>query len=157
VNVTLQLYNYTLDNYPTSGDGYVAYTSNDTPNTDESKNQTINANPAHFRNATSHWKIKIIGVKATDTQFDFKVDWIEFKALSNIGTIFTFRNRSSLTSHLVSLWIINSTAHQRYDINVFVSSGETLSFTHDEIFLPEGQYIVKVVSKRGNAAIYAST
>lgn len=76
VNVTLQLYNYTLGDYPTSGNGYIAYTSDDTPNIDEAKKQTITVNPTHFRNATGHWKMKVKGVKATDTQFDFKADWI---------------------------------------------------------------------------------
>ncbi|MDI6905823.1 MAG: hypothetical protein QMD13_10175, partial [Candidatus Bathyarchaeia archaeon] len=85
VSVTLQLYNYTLSSYPTGGNGYIAYTSNDTPNTDENKSQTINVNPTHFRNATGYWKMKIKGVKATDTQFDFKADWIEFKVMKING------------------------------------------------------------------------
>jgi len=110
VNVTLQAYDYTFGGYPTSGSGYIAYTSDDTPNTDENKSQTINVNPTHFRNATGHWKIKITGVKATDTQFDFKADWIEFKA-AKIEILFTFENGGPLTSHLVSLWVDNSTNH----------------------------------------------
>ena len=157
VNVTIQLYNYTLNGYPTSGNGYMAYTSDDTPNTDETKNQTITINPTHFRNATGYWKMKVKGVKATDTQFDFKADWIEFKVVNDAGTLFTFKNEGALTSHLISLWIINSTVHQRYDISVFVNSGETLSYSRFDIYSPAGQYMVKVVTERGNMDIYSST
>ena len=156
VNVTLQLYNYTLGGYSASGNGYIAYTSDDTQNTDENKSQTINVNPTHFRNATDYWKMKVKGVKATDTQFDFKADWIEFKAVK-IGTFFTFKNEGSLTSHLVSLWVNNSTNHQRYDINVFVNSAETTTYLRADISLPTGQYTVKVVTERGNTAIYSGS
>ena len=79
VTVTLQLYNFTLGAYPTSGNGFISYTSSATANTDETKAQTITTNPRHFRDATGNWKIKVKGVKSTNTQFDFRADWIEFK------------------------------------------------------------------------------
>jgi len=79
VTVTLQLYNYTLGAYPTVGNGLVSYTSNATANTDESATQTIAINPLHFRDAVGNWRIKVKGVKTTNTQFDFKVDWIELR------------------------------------------------------------------------------
>jgi len=152
VNVTLQLYNYSLDDYPASGFGYISYTSNATANTDETKSQNITVNPTHFRNATGHWKMKVRGVKATNTQFDFKVDRVEFKA-AGVGTLFTFKNVGPLTSHLVSLWVINSTHHRRYDIDVFINSGETLRYLRVDVSLPAGQWMVKVVTERGNIAI----
>ena len=157
VSVTLQLYNYTLDGYPASGNGYMAYTSDGTPNTDETKSQTIDVNPAHFRNATGYWKMKVKGVKTTDTQFDSKVDWIEFKVEKTTGTIFTFENGGSLTCHLVSLWVINSTVHEHYDMSVFVNCGDTLSYSRMDIILPTGQYMVKVVTERGNVAVYSGS
>ena len=155
VNVTLQLYNYTLNGYPTSGNGYIAYTSDDIPNTDEAKNQTITVNPTDFRNATGYWRMKIKGVKATDTQFDFKADWIEFKVVSDGGTLFTFENAGSLTSHVVSLWVINSTNHRRYDANLFMNAGEEAVYIRADIRLPSGAFIAKVVTERGNLAVFA--
>jgi hypothetical protein len=154
VNVTIQLHNYTLGAYSTEGNGYLAYTSDNTPNTDENKSQTISVNSTYFRNATGYWKMKITGVKATDAQFDFKADWIKFEVEKNGATLFTFKNKGSVTSHLVAIWVVDSTVHRRYTISVFVNSGETLSFTHPEISLPEGEYIVKVVTERGNVAVY---
>jgi hypothetical protein len=154
VSVTLQLYNYTLGAYPTSGNGYISYTSSATPNTDETKNQTIAVNPTHFRNVSGNWKMKVKGVTATSSQFDLKVDWIEFKPTIN-GAGFTFKNKGALTSHIVSLWIINSTYHQRYSVDIFLNSGKTLPYSRMDIHLPSGQYMVKIVTDRGNAAIYS--
>jgi hypothetical protein len=156
VNVILQLYNYTLGGYPTSGNGYIAYTSNSTPNTDENKRQTINVNPTDFRNATGYWKVKVKGVKAGATQFDFNADLIEFKAVKEGGTFFTFKNEGSSTLHLVSLWVNNSTHHQRYDINIFINSGDTASHTYSNVILPDKPYNVKVITERGNTAVLAS-
>jgi len=155
VNVTLQLYNYTLDGYPTGGNGYIAYTSDATPNTDENKSQTINANPTDFRNATGYWKIRVRGIKVGVTQFDFKADWIEFKAVKAGGTLFTFKNECSLTCHLVSIWINNSTRHQRCEINLFIDSGDTISYVCNDINLPDKPYRIKVVTERGNVAVFA--
>jgi len=69
--------------------------------------------------------------------------------------IFTFKNKGSFTSHLVSLWVNNSTYHQRYAIDVLVNLGETLSYLSVDIRLPDGQYVVKVVTERGNLAVYS--
>ncbi|NWG11681.1 hypothetical protein HXY33_08080 [Candidatus Bathyarchaeota archaeon] len=157
VNVTLQLYNYTLNGYSTSGDGYIAYTSNSTPNADENKNQTIIVNPTHFRNATGNWKMKITGVKATDAQFDLKVDWIEQKVVETAVTRFTFKNKGSLTTHVVSLWIINSTVHKHYNTNIFVNPGETLIYDDANISLPNGEYMAKIITQRGNTAVFANS
>jgi len=274
VSVTLQLYNYTLGDYPTSGNGYISYFSSATPNTDETESQTITENPTHFRDATGYWKMKVKGVKATNTSFDFKADWVELSPtieytgyrLDSNGTftidlstyplayietveiqlrymandtvenwylkaynwtdttysdsgfnftaghmpttgwdyyavsltdqwrsyvkddgtmyikfhdeetdnnqttididflgaralfdgiLFVFKNEGAMTTHLVSLWVINSTSHERYDINLFINPGETLSYLSTDILLPDGQYTVKVVTERGNVAVYS--
>jgi hypothetical protein len=80
VTVTLQLYDYNLGQYPTSGDGCISYTSSATSNTDETKSQTITTNPTNFRDGSGNWKIKVKGMKSTATQFDFKGDLIKFEA-----------------------------------------------------------------------------
>ncbi len=95
-----------------------------------------------------------------------QLDWEKMQEIVKISnvtrisaaeTLFTFRNEGALTSHLVSMWIINSTNHERYDINVIVNSGETLNYTRVDISLPSGQYAVKVVTERGNIAVYLGT
>lgn len=69
--------------------------------------------------------------------------------------IFTFKNKGSLTSRLVSLWVNNSTSHQRYAIDAIVNSGEIVSYLSTDIRLPDGQYTVKVTTERGNVAVYS--
>jgi len=272
VNVTLQLYNYNTSQYPTSDDGYITYISSSIANTDETQSQTIITNPTYYRNSSGEWKIKIKGVKAVDSPFDLKVDWIEFQVASantymfdavgtfvldvatypsaylktlemqiryrasdsfenwflktynwtngqysdagfnstighlptvtfeyytvnltdkwqsyisangtirvkfcNInpdanqtiididfigvravvdGTSFTIKNNGASTIHVVSLWIINSTLHKRYDVNLFVNSGETVSYIRVDIPLPT-ENLAKIVTERGNIAVFS--
>jgi hypothetical protein len=70
------------------------------------------------------------------------------------GSQFTFENDGGLTVHLVSLWVINSTERQRYDISVVINSAETKNYLREDISLPDGNYTVKAVTERGNIAVY---
>ena len=72
------------------------------------------------------------------------------------GTVFTFKNEGSRTTHIVSIWVNNAEAHSRYETDLFVNSAETYSYTRADISLPTGQYIVRVVTERGNIAVYAN-
>ena len=73
------------------------------------------------------------------------------------GSQYIFKNNGGLTVHLVSLWITNSTEHYRYDINIFVNSAETTNYLRDDITLPKGDFSVKVVTERGNKAVYSGS
>ncbi len=154
VNVTIQLYDYSAEAYATGGEGFLSYASSATSNTYESRNQTVNFNTTRFRSATGTWRIKVKGVKDTDSQFDFKADWIEFSVLTK-GTVFTFKNEGAPTAHLVSLWVNNSTQHQRLDISLFVNYGDTAFYYRSDINLPNKPYVVKVVTERGNIAVFS--
>jgi len=272
VSATFQLYDYQADQYSTSGDGYMEDTIG---SSDVTENQTITTNSTNYRHADGSWRIKIKGEKATETQFELKADWIEYRATTsdiyrlNIsnnfeidlstyplnyirgievfirynvteenekwflkaynwtasafgssgfnntegnqptqnqwneyvisitdnwrsyvrddgtlriqfadeglnatqtiveldffgvraiidGALFSFKNLSSITVHIVSLWIINSTNHQRYDANLFLNAGEEATYIRVDILLPQGNLIVKAVSERGNIAIFSS-
>ncbi|MEM3824393.1 MAG: hypothetical protein QXH87_05605, partial [Candidatus Bathyarchaeia archaeon] len=269
VTATFQLYNYQTNEYPTSGDGYM---TDIIGLTDVTKNQTITTNPTNYRDEEGNWKVKIKGVKATETQFELKVDWIEFKATTsdiyrlninnnfvidlstypldyvdgieiyikynvteaaekwflraynwtelsfsnsgfnategsqpasnewneyavNItenwrsyvredgtllieffdegldvnqtvveidffavraiinGASFDLRNNSPITTHIVSIWIINATNHQRYNANWFINAGEEAIYIRADISLPE-EFIAKVVTERGNITVF---
>jgi hypothetical protein len=93
-----------------------------------------------------------------------QLDWdkmredIKITNVAKIGSAnFTFKNEGSLTSHLVSFWIINSTNHRRYDADIFINSADTFSYVRADVSLPPGQYIVKFVTERGNVAVYFGT
>ncbi|MEM3577834.1 MAG: hypothetical protein QXX51_05190 [Candidatus Bathyarchaeia archaeon] len=267
VNVTLQLFNYQTNSYPEDGDGYISYVSSAIPNVDETKTQTITENATHFKDSSSNWKLRVKGVKATNAQFDLKLDLVELKpemqdayALNIIGDFtidtknyplayiealeiqirlrandtienwflkvynwtsaefgdamemtlttdftdyavnitenwqsfvnsegairimfcdasldvnqtivdidffavrakidgaqFSVKNSGSTTAHIVSIWVVNSTVHRRYEANYFVNIGEIITYIRADIKLPEGNFMVKVVTERGNIAVF---
>lgn len=172
VTVTIQLYDFNGASYPSSGDGYISYTSSATPNTDETETQTITTNPQNFRDASGNWKIKIKGVEATSTQFDFKVNWIEyaptyhseytvsteflFSGIAGTPTLLVFRIVSQydlgFVSVTVQVWSYNTGSYatsgegySTYVSSATASTDETETLT---IMIDPGHYI-----SSGNAKI----
>ncbi len=145
VNVTIQLYNYVLGSYPTRGNGYIAYTSSTTANTDETRSQLIMSNPQDFRNNTGNWKIRIKGVKNTDIKFNLKADLIEFKPTHPsqlVSTEFSFSSLTSSTPTQLNFTIVsqsnissvtNIVQIWNYSSSAYASSGEGyLTYTSSE-------------------------
>jgi hypothetical protein len=136
VSVTIQLYNYTLGGYPTSGSGYDSYNSSSTSNTNETRTQTITTNSNDFKDGSGNWKIKVKGVKTTPTQFDFKADWVEFKptyySQYTASTEFTFSNMTTNTPTQLNFTVVSqyyanvSVTIQvwNYSSSSYVTSGE---------------------------------
>jgi hypothetical protein len=80
VDVTFQLFNYNASAYPTSGDGFMNAligTSNVT------QAQIITANPTYFRDTNGNWKLKVKGVRATTSQFNWTVDFVRYQVTSS--------------------------------------------------------------------------
>jgi hypothetical protein len=73
------------------------------------------------------------------------------------GSYFLFKNRGPLTAHIVSLWVTNSSVHQRYDVDVYLNSGQDVVFQRADIGIPGGQYTVKIVTERGNLAVFSGS
>jgi hypothetical protein len=69
-------------------------------------------------------------------------------------TTFTFQNRGSVTTDLVSLWIDNSTIHQRYDIDLYINAGESVNYTCTDITLVDNASTVKIVTERGTISVF---
>jgi len=164
VTVTIQIYNYTLGGYPTSGNGYDSYTSSSIANTDQTRTQTITTNPTHFRDGSGNWKIKVNGVKIATSQFDFKADWIEFKTTYYSGytasTEFTFSNMPTtvpgqLNFTIVSEYNIASVSVTiqvwNYSSSAYVNSGEGYL-----TYMSSGSNETKLLSINTNPQFYAS-
>jgi hypothetical protein len=156
VSVTFQLFDYNIGAYPTSGDGYVVYESNANPYVDETGNQTITVNSTRFRDTSGQWNTKVTGVKDSSTQFDLEVDLIELQPPSG-GPYFHFRNSGPLTSRIVSLWVIDSTLHERHDVSIYLNSRQDLIFYRDDITIPIGQYTVRITTDKGNLAVFSGS
>jgi hypothetical protein len=114
-------------------------------------------------NLTTSWRSYVwnngtIYVQFTDQSSDgsntiIDIDFLGVRAVID-GARFSFRNSGALTSHLISLWIINATIHQHYEINVFVNSAENVTYTRVDLRLPINDFVVKVVTERGNIAVF---
>ena len=156
VSVTFQLFDYSLGAYSTGGDGYISYYSSLVPYVDETENQTIILNPTRFRDGSGQWKVKATGVKVVTTPFDMEVDLVKLQPPSG-GPYFVFKNDGSLTSHIVSLWIISSSSHVHYDVSIYLSSGEDFVFQRDGIMIPSGSYTARIVTDRGNFASFSGS
>ncbi len=64
------------------------------------------------------------------------------------------RNPSPLTVHVVAVWMNNATLHMRFSVDVFINPGESTTFSMVVKSLPADIRVVKVVSERGNTAIF---
>jgi len=91
-------------------------------------------------------------IDANQTRID--VDFLDIRVVVSSAR-FTFQNKGAVTLQLVSLWIDNSTIHQRYDLNLFINSGDTLFYARNDINLPT-KALIKVVTARGNVAVYST-
>ena len=153
-NWYLQAYNWTSSTYSNVG---FNSTAGHTPTTGWDY-YTVNLTDTwqSYVNDDGQVNVKFVDQYADSKQTSIDIDFLGVRVKMD-GTQFIFENDGSLTIHLVSLWIINSTDHQRYDISIFVNSAETKNYLRDDISLPTGSYTVKVVTERGNMAVYSGS
>ena len=148
----LEAYNWTASAY---SDGGFNVTAGHTP-TGGWDTYSVNLTDAwrsHVQDdGTMLVKLRDEGNDAPRTAID--IDFFGVRVVAG-GTRFVFKNEGAVTCHLVSLWIINSTTHRRYDVDIFLNSGETVPYVRADMSLSTAQYMVKVVSERGNIAIYS--
>jgi hypothetical protein len=133
-------FNSTAGQLPTMGWDYYAV------NFTNQWNSYINSN------GTFNIKVFDYGVDGNKTTID--IDFLATRVVID-GTQFAFENTGSVTSHIVALWVDNSTQHQRYQVSLFINSGETISYFTFNVNLPEEPYTVKIVTERGNLAVYS--
>lgn len=110
----------------------------------------------NYVNSNGTINIKLLDQGPDSQQTSIDIDFFGIRVKID-ATQFTFENNGSFTVHLVSLWIINATEHLRYDMTVFVNSAETETYLRNDIVLPTGIYSVKIVTERGNMAVYSGT
>jgi len=79
VNTLVQVYSYNSGQYPTSGDGWMSYTSNPSAGVHDTKSQIVISNPTYFLSG-SVWQIRITATYGSP--FSFNLDWTEFKAVT---------------------------------------------------------------------------
>jgi hypothetical protein len=73
ISVTAQLYDFSLASYPSSGQGYISYTSG-VGGIDETKTLSVTSSPEDYRNGTGWWRVKIKGVLNINDRFQANMD-----------------------------------------------------------------------------------
>ena len=65
------------------------------------------------------------------------------------------KNTGAFSLHIVAVWVSNSTLHQRYSADVFLNAGESAACNLTDIIVPQGVLLTKVVTERGNMAVFS--
>jgi Na+-transporting NADH:ubiquinone oxidoreductase subunit NqrC len=74
--------------------------------------------------------------------------------LEPAGLSIDVKNTGAISLHIVAVWI-DLTEHHRYEANVFLNAGESATYNRTDIVVPPGVFLVKVVTERGNTAVFS--
>jgi hypothetical protein len=132
-------FNLTTGHMPTTGWDYYAVNLTTAWNSYVHNNGTI--------------LVKLYDEAADINQTTIDIDFLGIRAFID-GASFDLKNGGATNIHIVSIWIINSTDHKRYESNFFMNSGENGVYIRADTSLPTDSFIVKVVTERGNIAIF---
>lgn len=133
-------FNSTAGHAPTTGWDYYAVNLTDQWGSYVHENGTV--------------RVEFVDEGADDTQTTIDIDFLAVRVVVQ-GASFRVKNTGASTIHVVSIWVTNSTVHQRYEADFFVNSGESALYARRDILLPEGGFVVKVVTERGNVAVFS--
>jgi hypothetical protein len=117
---------------------------------------TLTGNWRDYVNDNGTLRIEFFDEGLNSSQAIVEVDFFAVRAIVD-GTCLNFANSGPLTTHVVAIWMLNSTSHQRYDASLFINSGEEATYIRGNIRLPEGSFIVRIVTERGNMAVFQET
>jgi len=98
--------------------------------------------------------IKFVDEGLSTNQAVVGIDFLAVRAIID-GISLDVKNSSPLSIHIVAVWITNSTAHQRYSADLFLNSGETATYIRADIQMPQELLLAKVVTERGNTAVFS--
>ncbi len=150
-NWYLKAYNWSSGNYSDNG---FNYTGGSTPSTSwDMYALDLSTCWQSYADQNGTIVIEFVNAQPDLNQTSIDIDFLAVKIVV-IDTEFTIHNTGSLTTHLISLWVTNSSSHQRYDLNTFINPGDTFIIVRNDVSLPSPPYIIKVVTEKGNMAVY---
>jgi Na+-transporting NADH:ubiquinone oxidoreductase subunit NqrC len=71
------------------------------------------------------------------------------------GIRLDIKNTGPLSLHIVAVWISTSTTHQRYDADLFLNSGESITYIREDIEFPKDAFVAKITTERGTVAVFS--
>ncbi|MEM0313807.1 MAG: hypothetical protein QXQ41_04590 [Candidatus Bathyarchaeia archaeon] len=83
-----------------------------------------------------------------------EIEFFAIKVILKHGAVFIFENKGALTAHIVAIWVNNATLHSRFNTDLFINPGETLTYKNEVIDIPDGIFMVKIVTEKGNMVVF---
>jgi biopolymer transport protein ExbD len=80
---------------------------------------------------------------------------LNVKKTEPTGISIDVKNTGAISLHIVAVWVSNATVHQRYDADVFLNAGESATYNLTDITVPQDAILTKVVTERGNMAVFS--
>ena len=109
---------------------------------------------ADYVNDEGVMRIEFSDEGLSTNQTEVGIDFLGVRAIID-GTRFDLKNSSPLSLHIVAVWITDSASHQRYNADLFLNSGESTTYIRADVTLPSDFLLAKVVTERGNSAIFS--
>jgi hypothetical protein len=149
----LKAYNWATASFSDAG---FSTTSGSQPALDERNEYaiTVTGNCADYISDAGEIRLKFFDEGLTTNQTVVDVDFLGVRTVAG-GTQLEIKNSSPLTIHVVAVWITDAATHQRYTVNWFLNAGETANCTVGAS-LPQTAFVAKVVTERGNVAVFSS-
>jgi hypothetical protein len=113
----------------------------------------INENLANYVNSNGTVRIEFADGGTGMNQTTVEIDFFAVKVIVS-GANISIKNSSPSTTHIVAIWVITQTNHERFTINLFINSGEETTYILAGVKLPEERFVVKIVTERGNMAVF---
>ena len=147
----LKAYNWTKEDYDDKG---FNTTAGNTP---------VSNFGCYSVNLTSAWqsyvqtdgtmRVLFCDLAPDSNQTTTDVDFLGVRAVIE-GVKLSLKNEGSVTCHVVAIWIVNSTRHERYKTDFYLNSGTNADYVKAGITLPSDTSIVKIITERGNTAVF---
>jgi hypothetical protein len=150
----LKAYNWTSQAYSNSG---FNNTMGDTPTTNW-KIYAVNLTGmwSSYVNGSGNLRAELVDNQTDANQTTIDIDFLGV-VLDVDGTRFSLENDGSVTSHIVAIWVTNTTLHRRFSADFFMNLGETTDYVRVDIGLPIDSFVVEVATERGNIAVFRSS
>jgi hypothetical protein len=79
----------------------------------------------------------------------------DVKKHGSSGIRLDIKNTGPLSLHIVAVWISTSTTHQRYDADLVLNSGESITYIREDIEYPKDAFVAKITTERGNLSVFS--
>jgi hypothetical protein len=117
------------------------------------ENHTISLTKNYVNTSDGTLRVTFCDANPDANQTTIEIDFFGVQALISRPS-FNFKNSGAITTHIIAIWVINQTNHERYDVDLFINAGEDLTYIPEDIRLPEGRFTVKIVTERGKIAVF---